>query len=123
MLQFNNKGYLIPDKNISSTLAELEQTFKINNIRVDINNLYLKYSDELKKIIGKEIKQWIDGSYVTMNNAPNDIDILTFINYDDYEKHENELSNFFYPNSKAEYNIDAYLIIVYPKNHKKIFYY
>ncbi|QOG01327.1 hypothetical protein [Flavobacterium sp. MDT1-60] len=123
MLQFDTNGYLTPDRNISSTLSELEQTFKINNIREDIYNLYLNYSNELKNIIGKDIKQWVDGSYVTKKNAPEDIDILTFIDYDDFEKYENELNKFFYPNSKAEYNIDAYIIVVYPNNHKKNFYY
>lgn len=123
MLNFDTQGYLIPQGNILSTVLELEQTFKINPARTSIYSNYQVYIDDLKKIIGKEIKQWVDGSYVTKNILPNDIDLVTFLDYDDYEKHQSQLTDFFYPYSKKAYNIDAYIIIVYPPEHKNHFYY
>ena len=62
-------------------------------------------------------------SFCYKKPLPNDIDIISFIDYDDYEKHKNQLNNFFYPASKKKFNIDAYIIIVYPEAHKKNFYY
>jgi hypothetical protein len=70
MLNFNSCGFLLPDRNTSSTISELEQTFKINNVREDIYENYLNYSKNLKEVIGKEIKQWVDGSFVTKKPKP-----------------------------------------------------
>jgi hypothetical protein len=65
VLNFASFGYFVPYRNISSTISELEQTFKINNVREDIYENYLNYSENLKEVVGKEIKQWVDGSFVT----------------------------------------------------------
>lgn len=123
MLNFDAVGNLIPQGNVQSTILELEQIFKINPVRTAIYKNYQIYIDDLKAIIGKNIKQWVDGSYVTKNPMPGDIDILSFLDHDDYEKHESQLADFVYPRSKKIYNVDAYIIIVYPADHKKYFYY
>ena len=123
MLEFNDFGYLIPDRNIPSSIIEFETNFKYNNARNTIYEKYISYCIDLKAIINKDIKQWIDGSYVTKKVFPQDIDIVSFINHEDYEIYEKDLKNFIYPNSKRFYEIDAYLIIVYPESHKKNFYY
>jgi hypothetical protein len=123
MLEFDSNGYLVPNRNIISTSDELENVFKNNKERIQIYDNYLRYIKDLKVIVTKEIKQWIDGSFVTQKVIPNDIDIVSFIDYEDYKINEKALSKFFYPNSKTSYSIDAYLIIVYPDTHKKSFYY
>lgn len=89
MLNFDSCGFLVPDRNISSTISELEQTFKITTTREDIYENYLNYSKNLKEVVDQEIKQWVDESFVTKKPVLNDIDIISFIDYNDYEKHKN----------------------------------
>ena len=123
MLQFDDDGYLVPDRNIQSNLNELEKVFKINHRRNELFELYSIYNTGLKKILVKELRQWVDGSYVTKKEYPNDIDVVTFIDHEDFIKFESQLKDFTYPNSKKEYNIDGYIIVIYPEDSKKSFFY
>jgi hypothetical protein len=59
--------------------------------------------------------QWIDGSFVTKQNHPKDIDIVTFIDAKDYILHIKECMAL----KKMHPNLDCYYVQQYPKNHKK----
>lgn len=54
---------------------------------------------------------------------PGDIDIVSFINFEDFDRHQKELKRFVYPESKRNYSVDAYIVIAYPDLHNKKFYY
>jgi hypothetical protein len=43
MLQFNNEGYLVPNKPISSSISELEQVFVIEYSSVERSKLFSEY--------------------------------------------------------------------------------
>jgi hypothetical protein len=90
--------------------------------RLKLFQNYLIYTKELNKIVSNKYYQWINGSFVTQKDTPKDIDIVSFIDYKQVEKHDAELKNFLYPLSKQTYNIDAYIVKLYPKNDKKIVY-
>jgi len=120
MLNFDSRGYLKPNKNLASSSKELFDEFvkKIQNAqRQQLYDNYIQYSNDLKKACGGiELTQWVDGSFVTKKNIPNDIDVVTFIDFNI----SCDLSKFVYPESIEKYNVDGYIVIVYPRKHPKI---
>lgn len=123
MLEFDSKGFLIPDNAIRSTLQELEQVF-VEGIKTGDRrkhfDAYLNYSKELKKLCGNiELVQWIDGSFITKKENPNDIDLVTFLDFEIIKDIDYLLSNFKEPLSKTVYGVDAYIVYTYSQNHKK----
>jgi len=120
MLNFDYRGYLKPNKNLASSCAELYDEFveKFNNTnRHQLYDNYIRYSNDLKNVCGGiKLIQWVDGSFVTKKDIPKDIDVVTFIEHDV----NFDLSNFVYPESIKKYNIDGYIVKVYPRKHPKI---
>ena len=125
MLEFNSSGLLVPQSIISSTLSEFEKYFAIDspeNVRRILFNQYKRYSDDLKQTCGLfELKQWIDGSFVTKKAKPFDIDLVTFLSWEIAEG--KGLKDFIYPASLTKYGIDAYIVVIYPDTHKLNFVY
>ena len=114
-LVFDTKGLLVPSRNIVATLDDFNITFVKNfpmsKTREKLFENYLSYSDELKQILNLgELKQWINGSFVTKTINPKDVDLVTFIPNEVYYKKESVLRKF---NEKSwfEFNIDAYILI------------
>lgn len=114
-LVFDTKGLLVPSRNIVATLDDFNITFVKNfpmsKTREKLFENYLSYSDELKQILNLgELKQWINGSFVTKTINPKDVDLVTFIPNEVYYKNESVLRKF---NEKSwfEFNIDAYILI------------
>jgi hypothetical protein len=126
MLQFDNQGFLIPDNAISSTLQELEQVFVKDmptGYRKQHFDSYLNYSKELKKLCGDiELIQWIDGSFITKKEDPNDIDLVTFLDSDSTKSIHHLLENFKEPLSKTVYGVDAYILYTYSRDDKRYFF-
>ncbi|TFF36006.1 DUF6932 family protein [Mucilaginibacter psychrotolerans] len=125
MFDFNQRGLLIPETTIACSLAAFEAEFVIRpNIekRRYLFEQYKLYCNDLKVVCGNsDIKQWIDGSYVTKNKNPLDIDIVSFIDYDIVKAKEKALKQFIYPNSVHGYGIDGYIVVVH-SSESKLFY-
>jgi hypothetical protein len=112
---------LIPDRNIPSTLTEFKSTFAsgTNSHRANLFGKYFLYSINLKKTLEIEyLLQWIDGSYVTKEESPDDIDFINFLDYKVVEAFEEQLEDFKFPGSEIKFGVDAYIIKVYPIDHK-----
>lgn len=127
MLTFNNSGLLMPDRNISSSVKELELEF-VTNIpsikRKKIFDNYIQYNEDFKRVCElSELHQWINGSYITKKNNPGDIDLVTFLDYNIIQSLGSKLDDFKYPNSEIIYGVDGYIIEVYPENHRYRFRY
>lgn len=127
MLIFNSSGLLAPDNKITSTLEELETEF-VKNIptpkRKEIFEAHINYSDQFKKVCNlKELHQWINGSFVTKKSSPGDIDLITFLDFETVKQLGDSINNFKYPKSEIVYGVDAYIIEVYPEDHKNWFIY
>lgn len=123
MLKFDSRGNLKPYEAIPCTVSEMKKVFVKgipSDTREDNFRRYLKYSDDLKVLLKrKTIKQWINGSFVTKKTNPKDIDLVTFIEYEDIQRIGYELRYFRAPLSWAIYDIDAYLVAINgPKNHE-----
>lgn len=127
MLTFNHSGLLVPDNKIASTIQELKEEFvtKIpSSKRKEIFDAYVKYNEDFKKVCNlEELHQWVNGSYVTKKSNPGDIDFVTFLDHTIVSQLGFKLDNFKYPNSELIYGVDAYIIEVYPENHKNNFRY
>lgn len=122
MLQFNNRGHLIPGTVIKSTIQELEHEF-VENIpsasRKKIFEKYCNYSDCLKVVCqNKPLIQWINGSFTTKKTEPGDIDIVTFIDYAILFNSGKLFEQFAYPYSEQTYEVDAYIVPFYPEGHR-----
>jgi hypothetical protein len=83
-LEFSNKGFLIPSSNITVSLEDFRTTFvnnfQLSKTREKLFENYIIYSNELKQTLNlKELKQWINGSFVTKAVNPKDVDLVTFV--------------------------------------------
>jgi hypothetical protein len=122
MLNFNSIGLLIPDSNIQSDISELEQVF-VTDIqttkRKELFENYISYSNALKEVCKNEnLKQWVDGSFTSKKFEPNDIDIVTFIDFSVIDALKNQLIDYKHPASQNTFGVDAYIVSIYPPNHK-----
>lgn len=125
MLIFNRSGLLVPDNKINSTVQELKNEFVLNipSIkREEIFETYVKYNEDFKKVCKLEkLHQWVNGSFVTKKTNPGDIDLVTFLDSKIIQQLGSKLDIFKYPYSESIYGVDAYIIEVYPENHKHRF--
>jgi hypothetical protein len=60
------------------------------------------------------LKQWIDGSYITSKEEPNDIDMVTFFNGIDHRIGRSQVYSS--TQMKERYHCDSYIAAVYPEN-------
>jgi hypothetical protein len=126
MIEFNKNGFLPPDNRIYNlTVAELEHYFVNNftsNTRKACFENYVRYSNELKSLLNeKSTKQWINGSFISNEPNPKDIDLVTFIDHKDVQRLGENLLDFGWNRSWKTFGVDAYLIELFPKDHKSSF--
>jgi hypothetical protein len=76
-------------------------------------------------VIDSPIVQWLNGGFATKAKDrvhPKDIDVVTFLPYrvyDQLDRTENKgLHRFKYPLSVANYQVDGYIVTVYPPTHR-----
>ena len=115
MIAFDSKGNLPSGKPIQMDLTDLEQHFVFNLHRHKQFEQYRLYLDELKMLINLPFEQWVDGSFATLKEKPNDIDVVSFIPNDIYQKQEKQLAKLkkaFYP------TLDVYHVCNYSENHR-----
>ncbi len=127
MLKFDTRGNLSPYQAIQSTATEMKKylvdQMQNSDTRVENYVRYRKYTSALKKLMpGIELKQWINGSFVTRKKNPNDIDLLTFINHSDVVRLGSLLDDFRPEKSWDKFEVDAYILEVYPEDSKHYVY-
>ncbi len=115
MIQFNNQGYITPADVIETDFDTFEKTFVFNEHRQIIFQEYLVCLDELKTLNIGSFYQWINGSFTTLKTNPNDLDVVTFIHFEEYQKHI-QYFELKYQNRHLG-KIDCYFLASYPTNH------
>jgi hypothetical protein len=115
MLQFDATGFLIPAEPIMSNLIDMETNFVFNERRERLFKTYLEFSESLKKMEIGSYFQWIDGSFTTQKPFPNDIDIVSFVDFNFHKVKSSQL--YALKNRFKLQGIDAYFEPFYPKNH------
>lgn len=121
MIELNLRGLIVPDYNVPSTLKEVA-TFFVRNMptvqRKELFGRYLDYMTALYDLVeNSSLFQWIDGSFTTADANPKDIDIVTFINFEEVDRWDKQLAQFKYPLS-LDYGMDAYIVRVFPPEHR-----
>ncbi|MCF8244999.1 MAG: hypothetical protein K9J37_11525 [Saprospiraceae bacterium] len=122
-LEFDEKGFLSPYGVISADFGLFEETFVSgvlgSTARKPIFENYQRYNADLRQEILPNFRQWVNGSFVTKKLNPRDIDIVTFIPFEVYEKLKKEIeAKFTMKGAEKNYGVDAYTIKAYPANHK-----
>ncbi|MGD1839920.1 MAG: hypothetical protein ACFB0B_03355 [Thermonemataceae bacterium] len=82
-----------------------------------INTHLIDYTEVLKAKLNIPLVQWVDGSFISKKEYPNDIDVVTFIPYKTYELESHFLSKLRKTYEKKA--IDNYFVAVYPETHQK----
>ena len=67
--------------------------------------------------------QWVDGTFVTQIENPNDIDIVTFLDHNTIEKNRLLLNDFGVRGAWIKFGVDAYIQEVFPANHPNHFFF
>lgn len=122
MVKFDNKGHLTPYEIIEVSLQEFA-TYFVENLedkehRRELWLNYVRYLEDLQKIINVPFYQWVGGSFVTQKRFPKDIDIVNFVDFRLVEANRKLLKSLSYPISEKVYSMDAYFVELYPQSHK-----
>jgi hypothetical protein len=115
-LIFDEKGCLKPYGIIKTDLETLKETFVFNEHRQSLFSIYQDFNAEFQAITECPLIQWMGGSFVTLKEFPKDIDTVTFIPFEIFNKKENELEKF-----RMRYRsnrIDCFFEYIYPNSHK-----
>lgn len=123
-LSFDTRGNLKPYDIIELSLPEFTEyfvnSFNPDTTRKELFDKYQNYLADLNEVLRHRFFQWIDGSFITTTRNPKDIDLVSFVDYRDYEKSKKIIENRFSPrNSRETYTVDAYIAPKYPEGHRK----
>ena len=123
-LNFDQRGNLQPYEKITLTLDEFKDffvgKFSQNSSRKHIVDNYLRFIDDFSTQVATKFVQWIDGSFVTAEEHPRDIDFVTFISHEIFEAKEKVIhDNFRLVEGRKVYGVDAYTVRQYPEDHAK----
>jgi hypothetical protein len=117
-LTFTPEGFLTPFEKINVDLATFERTFVTDfpnsETRKTLFDNYLRYIDSFSKEITPNFTQWIDGSFVTQKENPNDIDLVTLIEVAIHDEKEHLIDEKYISSVTYELGLDAYVMKIYP---------
>ncbi len=121
-MTFDEVGHLTPYTVIETDLQTFEQMFVLNFSELSKRKKwylnYLEYVKNLKETIEIDFLQWVDGSFTTLKFNPNDIDFLTFLDFETYEQFDKEVNEFKGRRYSQLQGTDGYFIKVYPPQHR-----
>lgn len=125
LLSFDQYGHIKPDKVIPISLIEIEvffvNVFPQSETRLELFTTLTHYIRDLQTIVGTSLHIFINGSFVTQKENPNDIDLVVFVDYDIFMQNESKLFEFrcnLRHRKLVKYiGIDAYIEKIYPQEH------
>lgn len=119
-MDFDQNGNLTPYSAIEISFDEFETRYLkapgASLARQMLSENYLKYVNDFENEITKEFFQFVNGSFTTRKLNPNDLDLVTFIDYRIYGEKESLLERFKRPGEFE--GIDAYIEKSYPEDHR-----
>jgi hypothetical protein len=115
MIEFNDKGYIIPANVVETDMDTFKRFFLFNEHRQGIFKEYLVFLEAIQALNINPFYQWINGSFTTLKPKPNDLDVVTFIDFKHYKLHEDTLYSL--KQTFRNRYIDSYFVAVYPEDH------
>ena len=119
-LAFDANGFLAPQQTITCDLKAVETAFvdgfSTSATRRRLFNHFLRYLNDFQSRVSQGFVLWLDGSFLTLKDNPNDMDFVIFLDYRIYEMQEPFLDKY-WTFSLEEQGLDAYLVRSYPANH------
>ena len=122
-LLLDTLGYLTPYDAITTDLQTLErffvEGFTTSVTRRSLFDAYRRYTELLRDTLptGAALTQWIDGSFATGKRDPNDIDLVTFVDFALYEQNESFFDGLRQLRYERKTDVDGYFVKVYPADH------
>lgn len=122
MIKFDKHGNPQPPGIVNIPLADFKlvfvDEFGTSKTRNVIFEKYQGYVTDFKSQINNEFDHWLNGSYSTTKENPNDIDLVNIVKFsEDLNSKQNELRSFLsVGGSKEKYLVDGYFIPVYAKD-------
>lgn len=120
-LKFNKQGLLVPadiiEVELSTFKAYFVDAFPNSKTRKSLFENYLRYIYRFQDDVFPIFEQWINGSFVTKKENPNDIDLVTFLNFRAYEARGDKILDKFWTFSLEEQGIDSYIVKEFPEHH------
>jgi len=120
---FDIRGNLKPYERIKLDVQDFKSTFldsfDEDSTRHDLYDRHLDYIENFRDKVTGNFTQWINGSFVTNKKNPNDIDFVSLVDFSVAIEREDIIRREFIRNDALKrYGLDAYLLIVYPEDHK-----
>lgn len=119
---FDIKGNLLPAQKIALSFDKFKNTFvdlfEPDSARYAIFENYCRFLNDFAELVTANFIHWIDGSFVSNQVNPKDIDFVMLIDFDTYHTHQaliEERSRL--QGARNLYGVDAYTIRVYPEVH------
>lgn len=117
MINFDTNGNIFPYEIIDVSLNVLKEEFIFNRHREDIFEEYLNFCDVLKSMGVENFYQFIDGSFTTKKTFPKDIDVVTFVEADFFNKNAVKLLDL-----RDNFNkIDCFFVPLYQPEERNYF--
>jgi hypothetical protein len=86
MINFDTKGNILPYEIIEVSTNDIMENFIFNSHRWRMYGEYIVFRHLLDEMGAKNYFQFIDGSFTTKKEYPKDIDIVTFVDADFFNK-------------------------------------
>lgn len=125
-INFDTRGNLNPYEKIELSLERFKKHFvddfaNEHKRRLEIFENYVDFLDGFKQEVTQSFIQWIDGSFVTKKLNPRDIDFVTLIDYQTYERFQTIIENKYRrePAKNIFGLVDAYAVKMYPVGHSQ----
>ena len=120
---FDIRGNIYPAILTEMSMHEVENhfvsSFDLSSSRYLLFEEYKRYTQNLSNVVGCPFYQWINGSFASNSRMPDDIDLVSFIDYETYQSKEVIIDDQFsrWSVQKHYTDIDAYTVWAYPSNH------
>lgn len=133
-VEFDEYGNPMPYNFIELTIEEFKEIFvegfNPREQREYLFKMYIKYIKDFAEIYKQDWEQWLDGSYTTKKENPNDIDGVALIDGNFFFNTKGRINKFFRlnPDFKKksgekdvidEYGLDMYIIPIFPENDER----
>lgn len=115
-MNFDRFGNLTPHEGIEVSLEDLS-AFAFNEHRQSLLENFLSWHQRFRSAITPQFTQWIDGSFVTQKNHPNDIDFVTFVDHKLYYAKERFFDPYWSFSLERE-GLDSYFVPTFQANHQ-----